>query len=402
MPPKKDDPFLFQDEQQEDEILFAPEEPDEQPPENNYQNKIENNDTNIELSPTFKTWKILVVDDEEDVHVVTSMLFEGVDYQNKPVQLLDAYSGKEACEILAGEPDIALVFLDVVMETNHAGLEVVKFLRNDLHNSITRLILRTGQPGEAPESSVIMQYEIDDYKLKTELTAQKLITSLIGGLRAYGTLRSLEIENKRRRIAEAKLQEAYQKLDDVFEQTVISLSSTFELRDSYTAGHARNVGELAFAIAQKMALPGENCRFLRLAGYLHDIGKIKIPMDVLDKTEPLSDDDWEYIRIHPITGFEVLKSIDFPQPLARIVLEHHERYNGKGYPGNKSNNELLLESQILAVADVVEAMTLARPYRKALGRQKAIDEITARKGSYYHPQVVDACLEILKEGYEFE
>jgi putative nucleotidyltransferase with HDIG domain len=386
---------------QGEDILFAPELEEKKQVEE----KSEKNGSKArerKLSADFAVWKILVVDDEEDVHTITSMLFEDVSYKGKPVEILDAYSGAEACQILADDADIALVFLDVVMETSHAGLEVVRYLRNELGNKTTRLILRTGQPGEAPESKVIMEYEIDDYKLKTELTAQKMLTSLIGGLRSYGTLRSLEYENQLRKQAETKLLEAYARLNRVFEQTVSSLTSTIELRDSYTAGHARNVGNLAQLIAEKMGLSSENCRMLKLAGYLHDIGKINVPMDLLAKKGELSEADWIKIRSHPATGYDLLKNIDFPWPLARVVLEHHERYNGDGYPNGKPQEELLLESQILAVADVVEAMMLSRPYREALGKDIAMQEIFNGKGEHYHPEIVDICLQIINEGFEFE
>ena len=393
--------FKFEDSEQSDELLFAPEQEEEKPVEESKKQKS-NNQVERELSADFTIWKILVVDDEEDVHTITSMLFEDVSYQDKPVEIIDAYSGAEACKILAESEDIALVFLDVVMETSHAGLEVVRYLRDELGNRTTRLILRTGQPGEAPESKVIMDYEIDDYKLKTELTAQKMITSLIGGLRSYGTLRSLEYENQRRKRAEVKLQKSYERLDRVFEQTVSSLSSTIELRDAYTAGHARNVGDLAKLIAERMGMPSETCKMLKLAGYLHDIGKIKVPMELLVKEGVLDIDDWEILRSHPMTGYEVLKSIDFPWPLARVVLEHHERYNGEGYPEGKNSTELLLESQILGVADVVESMTLSRPYRQALGMETAMEEIFNRKGEHYHPEIVEICQQIIDEGFEFE
>ncbi|MCF7913302.1 MAG: HD domain-containing protein [Candidatus Cloacimonetes bacterium] len=401
MPEKKGEFGGHCESDQAEDILFAPEMEDEK--QINVSARSSGHNTREStISEDFAVWKILVADDEEDVHTITSMLFEDVSYKGKPVKILDAYSGAETCQILAEENDIALVFLDVVMETSHAGLEVVRYLRSELGNLTTRLILRTGQPGEAPESKVIMEYEIDDYKLKTELTAQKMLTSLIGGLRSYGTLRSLEYENQRRKQAEMKLLEAYARLDKVFEQTVSSLSSTIGLRDSYTAGHARNVGKLAQSIAQRMGLPPEHCRMLKLAGYLHDIGKIDIPMELLMKKGDLSEEDWAIIRDHPETGYKVLQDIDFPWPLARVVLEHHERCNGEGYPYGKRQDELLLESQILAVADVVEAMMLSRPYREALGKEIAMEEIFNHKGDHYHPEIVDICLQIINEGFDFE
>jgi putative nucleotidyltransferase with HDIG domain len=383
------------------EILFAPEEENIAGLED-MEAQATGKKYVVRTSAEPSLWKILVVDDEEDVHTITRMLFEDVKYQNKPVEILDAYSGAEARKILAEDSEIALVFLDVVMESSKAGLEVVRYLRETLGNKATRLILRTGQPGEAPESRIIMAYEIDDYKLKTELTAQKMLTSLIGGLRSYAALRNLEYENQLRREVEYELKTAYETLDKVFEQTVSSLSSTIELRDAYTAGHARHVGKLAQEIARRMGLSEEICKMLKLAGYLHDIGKIKIPLELLSKEGGLLEEDWEMIKQHPVTGYELLQPIDFPWPLARVVLEHHERYNGKGYPGGKQHAELLLESQILAVADVVESMMLARPYRIALGKKLAREEIRKNMGVLYHPEVAKICLEIVNENYEFE
>jgi HD-GYP domain-containing protein (c-di-GMP phosphodiesterase class II) len=125
-------------------------------------------------------------------------------------------------------------------------------------------------------------------------------------------------------------------------------------------------------------------------------------MELLAKQGKLNDEDWAIIRSHPKTGYDLLKNIDFPWPLARVVLEHHERYNGAGYPHGKPQEELLLESQILAVADVVEAMMLARPYRAALGKDIVMKEISNGKGEQYHPEIVDICLQIINEGFEFE
>jgi putative nucleotidyltransferase with HDIG domain len=391
--PIKDEQDLFQD-----EILFAPEEVEKTTNDTQEDYKARKS---LNLEEQFKNWKILVVDDEEDVHTVTRMLFEGVTYANKPVDLIDAYSGKEAQEILANDSNIALVFLDVVMETSHAGLDVVEYLRNELKNNLTRIILRTGQPGEAPESKVILEYEIEDYKLKTELTAQKMITSLIGGLRSYANLRNLELENQLRRRAESELQRAYALLDSVFEQTVESLTSLLETRDEYTAGHARHVGVLAEKIGEKLGLDENRCRALRLAGYLHDIGKNRIPLEVLNQTGSLSETDWKLIQEHPATGYEILKTIEYPWPLAEMVYQHHERIDGSGYPRGKSGGELLLESQILGVSDVMEAIMLARPYRDALGKDKALKELENQKGKSFEAKIVDACAEVFAEGFDF-
>ncbi|MCF7921002.1 MAG: HD domain-containing protein [Candidatus Cloacimonetes bacterium] len=382
----------------EEEILFAPEAEEESKIENPAQDSAPQTNN---LKDDFCNWNILVVDDEEDVHTVTRMLFEGVTFAGKPVEIIDAYSGREAQNILNGEKEIALIFLDVVMETNQAGLELVVYLRNELHNNLTRVILRTGQPGEAPESRVILEYEIEDYKLKTELTAQKMITSLIGGLRSYANLRGLGVENRKRLQAESDLRRAYQLLDNVFEQTVESLTSLLEIRDSYTAGHARNVGILAEKIGAKLGLDESRCRVLRLSGYLHDIGKNRIPLELLSKVERLTNAEWEMIREHPATGYEVLRAIDYPWPLAEIVYQHHERLDGNGYPRGKSGNEILLEAQILGVADVMEAIMLARPYREALGKDNAFLELESLKDSSFNAGIVDACTSVFAEGFKF-
>lgn len=389
--------FLEQNDFCDEELLFAPESEEESASDKTSKSKNE-----IELSEDFTSWKILVVDDEEDVHVITQMLFEDVIHAGKPIKIIDAYSGKEARDILSKNNDIALIFLDVVMESSHAGLEVVEFLRNRLNNQLTRVILRTGQPGEAPESKVILEYEIEDYKLKTELTAQKMITSLIGGLRSYSSLRNLQIENQLRQIAEDDLQKAFEKLDLVFEQTVESLTSLLETRDNYTAGHARHVGMLAEAIGRKMQLKEESCRALRLAGLLHDIGKNSIPLKILNKTGKLTEEEWKQIKKHPLTGYNVLKKIDYPWSLAEIVYQHHERIDGKGYPRGIAGTEILLESQILGVADIIEAIMLARPYRKALGLEKALITVRSMRGTSFNEDVVDACMAVFDEGFRFE
>lgn len=145
------------------------------------------------INPTTTTWKVLIADDEKEIHEVTQLALQGFVFKGKPLNLLSAYSGREAKEMLVQHPDVALVFLDVVMEKNDAGLDVVKYIRETLNNKLVRIVLRTGQPGEAPEESIIVDYDINDYKLKTELTQRKLFTTLIAGLRAYHDLLTLEV-----------------------------------------------------------------------------------------------------------------------------------------------------------------------------------------------------------------
>ncbi len=178
--------------------------------------------------------------------------------------------------------------------------------------------------------------------------------------------------------------------------TVEALASAVEYRDHYTAGHSRNVADLACAIAKDMGLQVENIETLKMAGMLHDIGKIGIPMEILLKPNPLTKSEFDIIKTHSEIGYELVKSIDFTQPIARIILEHHERLNGSGYPLGKKDTEILLESKILAVADVVEAMSLDRPYRDALGLEFALEEISKQKGIFFDSEIVDSCIKIIK------
>jgi PAS domain S-box-containing protein/putative nucleotidyltransferase with HDIG domain len=183
--------------------------------------------------------------------------------------------------------------------------------------------------------------------------------------------------------------------------TVRALASVVETRDPYTAGHQRHVADLALAIAKEMNLPTDRVEGLRMAAIIHDIGKISVPAEILTKPGKLTDLEFSMIKIHSQSGYNILKDIDFPWPVAMMVYEHHERMNGTGYPRNLKGNDILLEARILAVSDVVESMASHRPYRAALGIAAALDEIEKNKGILYDSAVVDACLRLFREkGYE--
>lgn len=188
----------------------------------------------------------------------------------------------------------------------------------------------------------------------------------------------------------------------LFKDTVRVLGSVVEVRDPYTAGHQRRVTELAVAIAQEMGLKEWRIEAVRVAGFLHDIGKLAVPSEILVKPTKLTEHEYMLIKAHPQVGFELLRKIDFPWPIAEIILQHHERVDGSGYPKGLKNGEILLEARIIAVADVVEAMSSHRPYRAALGIDKALEEISSKKGSYYDDKVVEACLRVFEKGFKFE
>ena len=185
--------------------------------------------------------------------------------------------------------------------------------------------------------------------------------------------------------------------------TVQAIAVTVETRDPYTAGHQRRVADLARAIATEMNLPIDQIDGIRMAAAIHDLGKISVPAEILSKPTKLTNIEFSLIKTHSQSGYDILKDIDFPWPVARIVLEHHERMNGSGYPNGLTGDNILLESRILAVADVVESMASHRPYRPSLGIEAALEEIEKNKGTFYDNAVADACLRLFREkGYQLE
>ena len=185
--------------------------------------------------------------------------------------------------------------------------------------------------------------------------------------------------------------------------TVHAIAVTVETRDPYTAGHQRRVADLARAIATEMNLPADQIDGIRMAAAIHDLGKISVPAEILSKPTKLTNLEFSLIKTHAQSGYDILKDIEFPWPIAKMVLEHHERMNGSGYPNGLTGDNILMESRILAVADVVESMASHRPYRSALGIDKALEEIEKNRGTLYDNAVADACLRLFREkGYQLQ
>ena len=201
-------------------------------------------------------------------------------------------------------------------------------------------------------------------------------------------------ETERRRV-QREVQETKQRLERALEDSVRAVARLAELRDPYTAGHQQRVAELACTIAREMGLPENAVDAIRIAGYLHDIGKTTIPAAILYKPGPLTPPEMALVKLHPVTAYEVLRDIDFGGPVATIVRQHHERLNGSGYPDGLAGPRILLAARILAVADVVDAMTSHRPYRPAHTPEAALEEIRRGRGTLYDPDVVDTCLRVL-------
>jgi PAS domain S-box-containing protein/putative nucleotidyltransferase with HDIG domain len=202
--------------------------------------------------------------------------------------------------------------------------------------------------------------------------------------------------------AEAELEHSFGKLRRAMAGTIRALASATELRDPYTAGHQRRVANLARAIATELNLPSEIIEGIRIAATIHDIGKINVPAEILTKPTKLTSIEFDLIKTHSQSGFEIIKDIEFPWPVADTVLQHHERLNGSGYPQSLKSDQILLEAKVIAVADVVEAMTKHRPYRPALGIEVALDEIKKNRGILYDAAAVTACLQVFQKGFIFD
>jgi HD-GYP domain-containing protein (c-di-GMP phosphodiesterase class II) len=207
----------------------------------------------------------------------------------------------------------------------------------------------------------------------------------------------LEKEVTERKKAEEKLKKGHQKLQEALQDIVNVLAATVGKRDPYTAGHQQRVAQLASAIAVEMGLTSRQVQGIHVVGSLHDIGKINVPIEILTKPGGIDEHERGIIQLHPQVGYEIIKGVDFPWPVAQAVLQHHERLDGSGYPEGISGEAISIEARVLAVADVVEAMSSLRPYREALGIDKALEEITQKRDVLYDPQVVDACVRLFRE-----
>ena len=480
-------------------------------------------------------YKILITDDEEDVHVITKMIFKNFVLDDKALSFLDAYSAEEAQIILKEHDDIAVILLDVVMEETDSGLKVVEYLRKTLDNKKTRIILRTGQPGQAPEESLIRDYDINDYKLKTELTKQKLYTTMYSCLRSYRDImliqktkeafekmviisenlfkqNSLEdflnsifeqlvlfqySDNNSLFVCEESCQstdgfiyrkqrsahvivaatgkykpyvgfglEAVQALEDIQEdirniqengRSVVKLekgfvffnkgnngirnyvyietdndlydynlielflssyslaldnfhlnqlmassqesimfilSETIEQHFEENSNHVRRVSALMHLLGEKSGLSRMECETLRVASVLHDIGKIGIPDDILKKPGKLTTEEFETIKSHCLTGYNILKNAqqDTFIVAAEIAYYHHEKFDGSGYPKGYIGNEIPLYARMMAIVDVFDALVHRRCYKDAFPVSEALEMMKRERGRHFDPELLDLFL----------
>jgi PAS domain S-box-containing protein/putative nucleotidyltransferase with HDIG domain len=207
---------------------------------------------------------------------------------------------------------------------------------------------------------------------------------------------------RKRKTVERELKNSFRKLTEILAGTVAALSETMGKRDPFTAGHQQRVSQLAVAIGEKKNFSDDQLKILKIASALHDIGKIHVPAEILNKPVELSEYEMALVRNHTQVGYDILKSVDFPGPVAKIVFQHHERINGSGYPLGIKGKDIIVESRILAVADVVEAMSSRRPYREALSIGMTLNKLTEHRGNLFDPEVVDICVDLFEKGFEFK
>jgi len=335
--------------------------------------------------------RILIVDDEESIRNMLLRLLKMTGYS-----CIAASDSTEARAILSKQ-DFELVLCDMNMP-GESGMDLIKFISAAYPD--TAIIMVTGH--DSPElAESAMDLGAYGYVIKP-FKPNQLIINISNALRR----RNLEINNRlyimdMEKIIDERteaVQEAMKKLRKSMDGIIKAMSSTVEMRDPYTAGHQQRVADLAQSISVEMGLSKERIEGIRMAGLIHDLGKIAVPAEILTKPGKLSNIEFNLIKLHPQSGYDILKDIEFPWPIDKIVLQHHERMDGSGYPNGIQGKEILLESRIMAVADVVEAMASHRPYRVALGLGAAKEEIIKNKDILYDPTVVDACVKIISSG----
>lgn len=473
-------------------------------------------------------WKVLVVDDEEEIHRVTILSLASMRVHGRPIQLLHAYTGAESVEVMRAQPDIALVLMDVVMEDEHAGLRAVERIRDELENHDVRLILRTGQPGQAPEQEVVTRYDINDYKEKTELTTKKMHTLMHTSLNHYRELMALRqnrlglekvidasasifesqslthftrgvltqlaallyasheavivkglaagandedpgqlivtatsgedrnIEGRHveevlspsavthirdainsgkpcfgngyfvahfptrsgynsviylssdepfsladRRLIELfcrnvgiafENQVMYREMVESQRKIVMMLSSTMEERSPDLHNHVRRVAEYAEALGQAIGLNAHELDLLKLSAAMHDIGKIGIPDSILNKPGRLNAEERARMETHVERGVAILseQTGELLSSAGLVVGNHHEHWDGTGYPKGVANHDIPLFGRITALADVFDALSTDRIYKRAWPMEEVFDYITAQAGKQFDPKLVNA------------
>jgi putative two-component system response regulator len=298
-----------------------------------------------------------------------------------------AKNGPKALEYAAKhKPD--LVLLDIMMPQMN-GYEVCSRLKANPETASMPIIFITAM-SETVSKTRGFELGAVDYITKPFHAAE-----VKARIRTHVSLEEMrrQLESQNALLAD-KVEQKTTEIHEMLDASIRSMARMVEIRDPYTAGHQHRVAQLACAIAEKMEMAPETINGIRIAGLLHDVGKIRIPVSILSRAGSLLAAEFEMIKIHPQVSFDILKDIPFPWPVAQMVLQHHERLDGSGYPQGLSGKEILQESKILAVADVTEANSSFRPYRPARGIEAALKKIAEQKGKKYDAEAVSACQDL--------
>lgn len=372
-------------------------------------------------------FRILAVDDDETVRE----LYQGILKSNNPSPALPEFDltccsqGDEAVEAVKRSFDedapYAVAFLDLNMPPGPDG----EWTAEEIHNLDPQInsVVVTGyrstnfsnarrqarfsdkllylqkpfHPREIVQfaTALSIKWQAEKQLLTMHADLENLVELRTAELVKSNQLLKIEIENRKR--MQQELQQSFESLKIAMHSTIQAISMTVEKRDPYTSGHQQRVASLAKTIAEELKLPESQIESIYMAAGIHDIGKISLPAEILVKPIPLSDIEISLVQAHAQASYDILKGIEFPWAIADIVLQHHERMDGSGYPRGLAGDNIVFEARIICVADVVETMASHRPYRPSIGMDKALEEIANNRGVLYDPQVVDACLKIFKE-----
>ena len=333
---------------------------------------------------------VLIVDDEKSIRITLSEFLRKENYQvDSAADTLEAYKMMESKKY-------DIVITDIIMP-HESGIDMLTKIRKS--SQTMQIIVMTGEP--TVETAVkAVQYGASDYLAKP-INKENLLKTVHKAAQIknlHDEKFYLEEQNKcYKENLEVIITKKTRELQNAMQSIVSLVSSVVEIRDPYTAGHQRKVGNLSAAIAKKIELDENTINLIRIIGYIHDIGKIVIPAEILSKSGNLSCLEMQMIQNHPLYGYEMIKKVELPDLIADTIYQHHERIDGSGYPRALKLNEITKEANIIIVSDVVEAMMSHRPYRPALGIEAALDEIKQDTGKRYDNDVVTVCVELFEK-----
>ena len=335
----------------------------------------------------YRNIKVLVIDDDRKILDLISKVLKKYEFD-----LYTASGGDQAIELFKKE-NPSIILSDINMP-DISGIEILKIIKKT--SPITQVIVISGV-GTTTDVIEALRLGASDYLVKP-FNIDLLIYTVIRCVERY----ELIMERiGRKETLERKVRERTAALTTTFYETVKALGLLTEKRDPYTAGHQHRVALLAMEIGRRLSLTQKELEIIKVAGLLHDIGKVAVPVELLVKPSKLSIPEIQLIKLHPQASYDIIKDIPFVESLGKdvsiMVLQHHERLDGSGYPSGLTNDELELESKILSVSDVIEAMSSHRPYRAAFDMATTKAEIMDNSGSYYCPECVDVCIRLIEE-----